>query len=780
MVGNFTRHTVAAAVAATALVASPAVTAAEFAGRRVSEVLDRLQAESLTFIYNNDIVPDRLVVVTEPQARSGLALAREILAAHGLTLSQVTAQTFAVVRMPASAQPPVSQAKANPLRTSPSAPLEEVVVQTSRYSLASGIANSHAFLDQEQVKNLPRLGDETLNAVQRLPGAAVNGFSSLGPIRGGVPNETAIVLDGLRLYEPFHLKNYLSPVSLLDSRLIAGLDVYSGGFPVNYGDRMSAIIDARSVHPQAVRYYELSLSLFHASALFSGAFDQDRAHALVSARRSNLGELAQFAENDFGKPEYSDGFARFDYTFNDTTRGSLNALLSQDRISAIKSSGTQRAHDESSNAYVWASLDRDWSPHLQSRLITSFTRVNDERRGQMDDPGRRSGTVNDNRMFSVAGLRLDNEWSIDAVTHRFGVEVRRLWAEYDYSADVRFEPDFPFVGSPAVTNSRSVVLHPDGFEASGYWDARLELNRLWAVHGGLRVDTQTYDGSGDSAQWSPRVSLLYNASSKTRLRASWGRFYQSQGINELQVEDGVDRFYPAQHADHAIFSVEHQFPWGLDARLEIYRKHYREVNPRFENLFDPLVLLPEVEFDRVRIAPDSARADGVELLLNWQPMDSWSGWLSYTWSRAQDRIDGQNFYRSWDQRHALSVGIAWARGPWAVTLADIYHTGWPTTQLSLAPSPVPGDSPVIIGPRNAERYDDFNSLDLRITRTFTLPKGQLDVFVEASNMTSRANPCCTSYTMTQDPDGTLVLDTDIDSWLPLVPSIGVLWRYGKE
>ncbi len=33
-------------------------------------------------------------------------------------------------------------------------------------------------------------------------------------------------------------------------------------------------------------------------------------------------------------------------------------------------------------------------------------------------------------------------------------------------------------------------------------------------------------------------------------------------------------------------------------------KDYRHINPRFENIFDPLVLLPEAEFDRVRIAPE--------------------------------------------------------------------------------------------------------------------------------------------------------------------------------
>src|SRR5688572_25673760 len=195
--------------------------AAEYIGHRVSEVLDQLGREGLTFIYNTDSVPDTLIIAAEPHAVSGTALAIEILQPHGLALTEVAPRMFAVVQAAATPTTP-----ADTSRTSSGTQVEEVVVQTSRYALASDISGSHAFLDQVQVSNLPRLGDETLQAIQRLPGAAVNGFSSIGPIRGGEPNETAILLDGLRLYEPFHLKNYLSPVSLLDSRFVADLDVF--------------------------------------------------------------------------------------------------------------------------------------------------------------------------------------------------------------------------------------------------------------------------------------------------------------------------------------------------------------------------------------------------------------------------------------------------------------------------------------------------------------------------------------------------------------------------
>jgi hypothetical protein len=284
-----------------ALLAAPAW-AQELRGRYVSDVLDELRSTGLTFIYNTDVVPSELRIENEPRARSGVELAREILAARGLALSEVAPGVFAIVPGP---RRPDSAASNEAQQV-----LEEIVVQTSRYRLASDDVTVRTFLTQEQVKNMPRLADETLRAVQTLPGTTTNGFSSMGPVRGGESNETAIVLDGLRLYEPFHLKNFLSPVSLLDSRLIDGIEFYSGGFPVPYGDRMSAIIDATTVRPADPRYYEIGINLFHASALAATQFDDGRGHGLLSGRRSNVGDLAQLSENDFGEPQYWDGSGR--------------------------------------------------------------------------------------------------------------------------------------------------------------------------------------------------------------------------------------------------------------------------------------------------------------------------------------------------------------------------------------------------------------------------------------------------------------------------------------
>jgi outer membrane receptor protein involved in Fe transport len=734
--------------------------------------LDELRSAGLTFIYNTQIVPSNLRIKTEPQARTGVELAREILAPHGLGLSQVAPNVFAVV----ASTPALQREHATGTKPVPDAPIEEIVVQTSRYRLATGDLATRTFLTQEQVKNMPRLADETLRAVQRLPGTTTNGFSSIGSVRGGEPNETAIVLDGLRLYEPFHLKNFLSPVSLLDSRLIDGIEFYSGGFPVLYGDRMSAIIDATTVRPADPHYFELGLNLFHASALAATQFDDGRGHALMSARRSNLGDLAHLSENDFGEPQYSDGFARVDYTFNDTTSAALQALVSSDTISARQQDGEQRARAKYRNIYAWATLVHDWRDGASTRVIASFTDLENRRQGEVNEPGLRTARVHDERLFHIVGLRIENSLDVGMFEHRFGAEVRRLWGDYDYASSVHVEPGFPFPSSPGFDTARATEPSPQGYESSGYWDVRAQLSERWAVQGGARIDTQTYDGSDDGEQWSPRVGVLYTLSPQTQVRASLGRFVQFQGINELQVEDGVDTFYPAQHANHWILGLDHAFAAGLDLRLEAFLKDYRHINPRFENVSDPLVLLPEAEFDRVRIAPESARASGIELMLRLQPHGSWSGWLSYSWSRAEDRVDGMDVPRSWDQRHAVNLGIVWSKGPWNATLSDSFHTGWPTTLIDVTDVNA-GDPQLLRSQRNRARLSNYNTLDLRVTRTFALPRGALDVFVEVNNALSRENACCIHTEVTRNPDGSLSYSRDEDSWLPLVPSAGVLWRY---
>jgi hypothetical protein len=94
--------------------------------------------------------------------------------------------------------------------------------------------------------------------------------------------------DDLRLQNPFHLKDFQSTFSTIDPGIISGINVYAGGFPVSFGDRMSSVIDIEPVPPGEPAYRELSLSVFHASVLAAGNYDDGAGDWLISARRGNL------------------------------------------------------------------------------------------------------------------------------------------------------------------------------------------------------------------------------------------------------------------------------------------------------------------------------------------------------------------------------------------------------------------------------------------------------------------------------------------------------------
>jgi len=741
--------------------------AAPYAGRPVDTALRELAAEArVQLVYTSALVPATAVVAREPQAASPLEAIEHVIAPLGLALQPIDGRTYALVRTTAAA--PVAT-KAPATTVAPTGALDEVVVTASRYSLAADVPDARTLLTQTEVDALPRFAEDALKAVHRLPGAASNGLSGLAHIRGGDANETLVLLDGLPLYEPFHLRLLQSPASVIDERIVGGLDAYAGGFTAEFGDRMSGIIDARSLRPEPDAYYELGLSLMHANALASHRFADARGQWLVSFRRSNLDEIADAMRSDLGEPSYMDGFARLDYAWSPATRGSLHVLLASDTAEISNSAGTEHAHADYSNSYVWGTLEHDWSPRLATSALVSFTDVASTRDATVDEPGLRSGHVVDRREYDVLGLKLDASYSTARWLQRMGVEARSLGARYDYRGEVVFAPDYPFPGADDF--SRVLTPEPSGEHLALYYTARGQLTDALTAEAGLRWDKQSYGPDSDD-QFGPRLNLAWRLADRTRLLASWGRYQQFQGIEELPVEDGVTAFSRAQRADHAIVGLEHAWSDEVTLRVEAYRKTYARLRTRYESLYDPLSLAPELRWDRVAIAPHSATAEGVETLLTLHDAGAWNGWLSYAWSQVTDRVDDDDVRRGWDQSHTVNLGLGWTEGPWRATLAAQYHTGWPVTPITLD-----GDGAVQLGPRNDTRYADYASLDARVSHEWSLPRGTLTVHAEATNLLDRRNPCCTDLEYVTDADGTASLERDLRHWLPLVPSIGVLWKF---
>ena len=204
----------------------------------------------------------------------------------------------------------------------------EIVVTASRYELVREAVTAPFYVDQRAIAQQPDFGDDPLRALHRLPGAA-SGVSAKAHLRGGELNETAVVLNGQRLLDPFHIRDYQSMFSAIDVRAIDGMEVYTGGFPVRYGDSMGALVLIDGLDPHEPRHSELGLSVLNTSALSAGTIGDGTGSWLVSARRSNLEDVVH---ERLGEPSYYDFFGELGINFSARTQVSVNALTARDRV----------------------------------------------------------------------------------------------------------------------------------------------------------------------------------------------------------------------------------------------------------------------------------------------------------------------------------------------------------------------------------------------------------------------------------------------------------------
>jgi outer membrane receptor protein involved in Fe transport len=542
------------------------------------------------------------------------------------------------------------------------------------------------------------------------------------------------------------------------------VQVYSGGFPVAYGNALSGLTVIDPLEPAEPLHHELGLSFLYTSGLSSGTFRDGAGEWVVSARRGNLDRLV---EDSLGEPSYRDSFAQLALQASPKQRIQLNAVSFDDDVlvtPASESERTETGATDTGSDQLWLTLASDWSDVLASRTLLHWSRFASERRGVVADVASLVGAVRDLRRLRAAGLKQDWEWEAgDRHWVTFGFEAQSLDAGYDYASTGRLAGALAALRPGGLTD-RMHALAPDGDSYGLYLADRIRLTDRLIADAGMRWDAQSYLPPGDDSQFSPRLSLLYRLSATSDLRVSYGRFFQSERMLDLQVEDGVLEFAPAQSAAHSIVSFEHRFPGDLTLRAEAFRKWTHSARPRYENLFDSRVLLPELRPDRVRIAPDRAEAEGLEVLVSGVRPFDW--WASYAWSQAEDVIDGSRVPRSWDQRFAISGGMRVTAGQWSLSTALALHDGWPTTALALV------GGVAAAGSRNADRLGDVRRVDFTAARVFDVGYGSLRFFAELTNATDRRNPCCVRYRV----DGG-VLEREELARLPRLLNLGILWEF---
>ena len=741
----------------------------DFKGRSVAEVIDEFRDDGVPFAYSTNLVTADLIVQREPSPGSALEIVSQILRPHGLMI-RTDSGVHLVVRDTKAHRPSQDVANTPGNESAIAIAVENVIVSASRYAISRDLATSKFSIDQRTIQNLPDLGEDPIRVTQRLPGAAASGASALAHFRGGEMGEIGIMLNGQWLFDPFHIRDFQNIFSAIDARAIEGVEIYTGGFPVRYGDRMSGLVLMDSVATARATHNEIGISVFNTSLLTSGA--SGNKSWLLSGRRGNLDLII---DPKFGQPSYFDVFGEFAIDITPRTRLSFNTLYAEDAIELVlETEPTERDQVSSAtrNAQVWVRLDSRWSDTLSSTTVLSSIDYTNKRSGYANDREKMVATVEDDRDIAQFGIQQDWLWK-PSESHwtQWGITARSAKADYRYDGSAEYFGLSALYEGQVPDITRSVAASPKGGSYAFYVSDRWRLSEKSIVEWGLRWDDQTYTDLNSDAQLSPRLSYLYRIGDKTELRASVGRYFQSQPIQSLQVEDGISNFWPAQRADHVIVGIRHLFANDLSLRAELFYKDIGRVRPRFENLFDPLGLMPELQPDRVRLEPASARARGVELSFD-RRAGSIDWWASFTWSNATDEIGAATVLRSWDQRHSLQAGIEWKKDRWNMSAATSIHTGWPTTDLFMT-----DDGTVVPGPRNALRHGTYASVDVRVSRRFDVKRGSLLAFVEISNLLNRRNECCLDWDIEEGPDGEDVLERGKDFWMPLLPAIGILWEF---
>ena len=128
------------------------------------------------------------------------------------------------------------------VQTEEAVQLKKVLVRAQR---APKRSLGKSTVSAKLIKRLPGLAEaDVIRSIQALPGVvASSDFSTKIYVRGGGSDQNLILLDKAVVYSPVHF------FGLFSTFLVEGIDevnFYKGGFPPEYGNRLSSVLDIKS------------------------------------------------------------------------------------------------------------------------------------------------------------------------------------------------------------------------------------------------------------------------------------------------------------------------------------------------------------------------------------------------------------------------------------------------------------------------------------------------------------------------------------------------------
>ena len=584
---------------------------------------------------------------------------------------------------------------------------------------APGAAPATEIVQPVQVLRTPGALDNIYRTLQTLPGVtAAEEFGSRLAVRGGSPDQNLTVMDGVEIHDPYRL---FGLTSAFNPETIQRFELATGGFSVEYGDRLSSLLVVENRDGQRAQRLagSASLSITDANLVLEGGLPGDVVGSwLVTGRRTYYDLIAErFTDQQF--PAFADVQAKGVWEPSAGREVTLFGLRSRQAAALEIDQDSARGtfQDDTENDLAWARFDTSVGTRGQWQTVVAYsdTRSTFGVDALLENTSRRSNSPEDTfgiadvvfeRALSVQDLSARQEfaWALGSHVVEAGAEVHRL------STGLRFEISGD--RNPTAANGSSVqggAGLPDLLSAfrrstrGGAWvQDTWQTGSRGSVQAGLRLDRA---GITRETLLSPRVSVSVGLGASTRLKGAVGRYTQSPGYEKLaqsdyvlDLTDDAVRTLRSERSLLASGGVEQDLGGGVVLRVEGYRKRFTDLligrlEPEAERLsrvgrYDfPAALTSSVPVDPIiTTIPGNdgrGRAYGFDLFVSRTsaPVNArLSGWASYTWGKAERDAYGQRYAFEYDRRHAFATVVSYRFTPrWELASTIRVASGFPRT-----------------------------------------------------------------------------------------------------
>ena len=585
---------------------------------------------------------------------------------------------------------------------------------------APGAASVTEIVQPVQVLRTPGALDNIFRTLQTLPGVtATEEFGSRLAVRGGSPDQNLTVMDGVEIHDPYRL---FGLTSAFNPETIQRFELATGGFSVEYGDRLSSllVVENRDGRRDERLAGSASLSITDANVVLEGALPSSAVGSwLVTGRRTYYDLVAErFTDQQF--PGFADLQAKVAWEPGAGRKVTLFGLRSRQAaaLEIDRDSARGTFQDDTENDLAWARFETSIGARGQLQTVVAYsdTRSTFGVDARFENTSRRSNSpVEDSfgiadvvfeRALTVEDLSMRQgfAWALGTHVVEAGVEAHRL------STGLRFEISGD--RNPLAANGSSVqggAGLPDllsSFRRStrgGAWlQDTWQLGSRGSVQAGLRLDRA---GITRETLLSPRVSASLSLGASTRLTGAVGRYTQSPGYEKLAQSDYVLDFtndavgaLRSERSVQVSAGVEHDLGGGASLRVEGYRKRFTDLLigrleseaarlARVARYDFPAVLAASVPTDPViTTVPGNdgrGRAYGFDLFVSRTsaPADArLSGWASYTWGKAERDAYGRRYAFEYDRRHAFAMVASYRFTPrWELASTTRVASGFPRT-----------------------------------------------------------------------------------------------------